>query len=72
MEQIHSVPHVAFVYGPGLTDGTGGQRCALALHELVRAPCHERHVVTPALPGAAGIPERQKTRWPGRRGIRGG
>jgi formylmethanofuran dehydrogenase subunit B len=55
LERIHTVPHIAFIYGQALTDGTGGQRRALALHELVRALCHERHVVTLALPGAAGI-----------------
>jgi formylmethanofuran dehydrogenase subunit B len=54
MEQLRSVPHAAFVYGPGLTDGPGGQRRALALHELVRALCHERHVVTLELPRAPG------------------
>lgn len=53
-EQIGSVPHVAFLYGPGLTAGAGGQRRALALHELVRALCHERHAVTLELPGAPG------------------
>jgi formylmethanofuran dehydrogenase subunit B len=54
MVQLRSVPHAAFVYGPGLTDGPGGQRRALALHELVRALCHERHVVTLELPRAPG------------------
>jgi formylmethanofuran dehydrogenase subunit B len=54
MARVRSVPHAAFVYGPGLTDGTGGQRRALALHELVRALCHERHVVTLELPRAPG------------------
>jgi formylmethanofuran dehydrogenase subunit B len=54
MEQLRSVPHAAFVYGPGLTDGPGGQRRALALHELVRALCYERHVVTLELPSAPG------------------
>ena len=54
MERLRSVPHAAFVYGPGLTDGPGGQRRALALHELVRALCHERHVVTLELPRAPG------------------
>ena len=46
IERFGSVPHATFVYGPGLTEGAGGQRKALALHELVRALCHERHVVT--------------------------
>jgi formylmethanofuran dehydrogenase subunit B len=45
---------VAFVYGAGLTAGPGGQRRALALHELVRALSHKRHVVTLELPGAPG------------------
>ena len=54
MERVRSVPHAAFVYGPGLTDGAGGQRRAMALHELVRAFCHERHVVTLELPRAPG------------------
>jgi formylmethanofuran dehydrogenase subunit B len=43
------------VYGAGLTGGAGGQRRALALHELVRALCRERHVVTLELPRAAGV-----------------
>jgi formylmethanofuran dehydrogenase subunit B len=57
LEHINGVPHIAFVYGGGLTNGPGGQRRALALHELVRALCHERHVVTLALssgPGTTG------------------
>jgi len=54
MERLGSVPHAAFVYGSGLTQGTGGERRALALHELVRALCHERHVVTLGLPRAPG------------------
>jgi formylmethanofuran dehydrogenase subunit B len=54
-ERLDAVPHAAFVYGTGLTAGTGGQRRALALHELVRALCHGRHVVTLELPRAAGI-----------------
>jgi formylmethanofuran dehydrogenase subunit B len=54
MEHVRDTPHVAFVYGPGLTGGEGGQRRALALHELSRALSHERHVVTLALPPAAG------------------
>jgi formylmethanofuran dehydrogenase subunit B len=54
MEHIGDVPHVAFVHGPGLTGGEGGQRRALALNELTRALSHERHVVTLALPRAAG------------------
>ena len=48
------MPHAAFIYGPRLTGGAGGQRRALALHELVRALCHDRHVVTLELLSAAG------------------
>jgi len=55
LERIDAVPHAAFVHGPGLTGGAGGQRRALALHELVRELCVGRHVVTLALPTAAGI-----------------
>jgi formylmethanofuran dehydrogenase subunit B len=54
LERINAVPHAAFVYGPGLTAGDGGQRRALALHELVRGLCRDRHVVTLALPDASG------------------
>jgi formylmethanofuran dehydrogenase subunit B len=54
MEHVSDAPHVAFLYGPGLTGGEGGQRRALALQELSRALSHERHVVTLALPRAAG------------------
>jgi formylmethanofuran dehydrogenase subunit B len=54
LEHIAAVPHVAFVYGAGLTRGEGGQRRALALHELTRALSHDRHVVTLALARAAG------------------
>lgn len=54
MERLGAVPHAAFVYGVGLTGGAGGQRRALALHELVRALSHERHVVTLELPRATG------------------
>jgi formylmethanofuran dehydrogenase subunit B len=54
IERLHGVPHVAFIYGAGLTGGAGGQRRALALHELVRAICQERHAVTLELPGAPG------------------
>lgn len=54
LEHINGVPHIAFVYGGGLTTGAGGQRRALALHELVRALCHERHAVTLALPRGTG------------------
>ncbi|HWE09366.1 MAG TPA: hypothetical protein VG325_08425 [Solirubrobacteraceae bacterium] len=54
LERINGIPHAAFVHGPGLTAGAGGQRRALALHELVRALSDDRHVVTLALAGAAG------------------
>ncbi len=54
LERLRAVPHAAFVYGPGLTAGAGGQRRALALLELVRSLCHERHVVTLELPRAPG------------------
>ena len=54
LDRIGAVPHVAFVHGAGLTAGDGGQRRLLALHELVRELSHERHVVTLALPAAAG------------------
>jgi formylmethanofuran dehydrogenase subunit B len=54
IERLHDVPHVAFIYGAGLTAGPGGQRRALALHELVRAVNHERHAVTLELPEAPG------------------
>ncbi len=53
-DRLGAVPHAAFVYGPDLASGAGGQRRALALHELVRALCHERHVVTLELPRAPG------------------
>jgi formylmethanofuran dehydrogenase subunit B len=54
LKRVQAVPHVAFVYGAGLTAGAGGQRRVLALHELVRALCQERHAVTLELPGAPG------------------
>jgi formylmethanofuran dehydrogenase subunit B len=54
LERVRAAPHVAFVYGPGLTGGAGGQRRALALHELVRSLSRERHAVTLELPGAPG------------------
>lgn len=54
LEHVEAVPHVAFVYGACLSGGDGGQRRALALHELTRALSHKRHVVTLALPRAAG------------------
>jgi formylmethanofuran dehydrogenase subunit B len=53
-ERLRAVPHAAFVYGPGLAGGAGGERRALALHELVRALCQDRHVVTLELPAAPG------------------
>jgi len=54
LERVGAVPHVAFVHGPGLSGGAGGQRRVLVLNELVRELSHDRHVVTLALPGAAG------------------
>ncbi len=54
IERLSAVPHATFVYGQGLTAGAGGQRRALALHELVRALCHGRHVVTLELPRSPG------------------
>jgi formylmethanofuran dehydrogenase subunit B len=52
--RIDAAPHAAFVYGVAVSGGAGGQRRALALHELVRELSHSRHVVTLALPAAAG------------------
>ena len=54
LDRLGAVPHAAFVHGPGLTAGTGGERRALALHELVRQLCLGRHVVTLALAAATG------------------
>ena len=54
MERLAAVTHATFVFGPGLTAGAGGQRRALALHELVRALCQDRHAVTLELPHAPG------------------
>jgi formylmethanofuran dehydrogenase subunit B len=54
LARLDAVPHAAFVHGPSLSAGAGGQRRALALHELVRELCHRRHVVTLALPHGAG------------------
>jgi formylmethanofuran dehydrogenase subunit B len=54
MGSLRAVPHAAFFYGSGLAAGTGGERRVLALHELVRALCHERHVVTLELARAPG------------------
>ena len=54
LERLGAVRHATCVYGPGLTDGAGGQRRALALHELVRSLCDERHVVTLELARAPG------------------
>ena len=54
LDRIGAVPHAAFVHGAQLSDGAGGQRRALALHELVRELSHDLHVVTLALPAAAG------------------
>lgn len=55
IERFTSVMHATFVFGPSLTDGAGGQRRALALHELVRAMSQARHVVTLELPPAPGL-----------------
>ena len=60
LERIDAVPHVAFVHGAGLAAGEGGQRRALALHELVRELSHGRHVVTLALPAATGTRSAQE------------
>jgi formylmethanofuran dehydrogenase subunit B len=54
MEHISDVPHLAFIHGPALTGGEGGQRRALALYELARALSQDRHVVTLALPRDPG------------------
>ncbi|MGN6867361.1 MAG: hypothetical protein ACTHMY_03040 [Solirubrobacteraceae bacterium] len=54
VERVRRVPHATFVYGAGLTGGAGGRRRALALHQLVRALCRERHVVTLELPRDPG------------------
>lgn len=56
LDALHGVPHAAIVHGAGLTGGAsaGGERRGLALHELVRALGHDRHVVTLALSRAAG------------------
>jgi formylmethanofuran dehydrogenase subunit B len=54
LERLHAEPHLAFVYGPGLTAGPGGERRALALHELVRELALGCHAVTLALPAATG------------------
>jgi formylmethanofuran dehydrogenase subunit B len=55
LERLTAVPHAAFVHGPALTAGAGGQRRALALHGLVRELCLDGHVVTLALPASAGV-----------------
>lgn len=55
LEHLRAVDHIAIVHGRGLASGSGGQRRVLALHELVRALSQERHVVTLALPRAAGL-----------------
>jgi formylmethanofuran dehydrogenase subunit B len=59
-ERICAAGHVAFVHGAGLAGAAGGQRRALALHELVRAHAAQRRAVTlalPANPGAIGARE---------------
>jgi formylmethanofuran dehydrogenase subunit B len=60
LERVDATPHAAFVYGASLTGGAGGQRRALALHELVRELSHSRHVVTLALPAATGTRSAQE------------
>ena len=58
--RLRSAPHATFVYGRALAAGDGGQRRALALHELVRELSHGRHVVTLSLedePGVRGAAE---------------
>jgi formylmethanofuran dehydrogenase subunit B len=54
LDRLVAVPHSAFLYGQGLIAGAGGERRALALHELVRSLCRERHRVTLELPRAPG------------------
>jgi formylmethanofuran dehydrogenase subunit B len=54
LERLIAAPHVTFVHGAGLSTGAGGQRRLLALHELVRALSHDRHVVTLELPRDPG------------------
>jgi formylmethanofuran dehydrogenase subunit B len=54
LERLGAVAHAAFVHGPGLAAGAGGQRRELALYELVRELSLDRHVVTLALPTAPG------------------
>jgi formylmethanofuran dehydrogenase subunit B len=53
--RLAPLSHATFVYGPALAAGTGGQRRALALQELVRELSRGRHVVTLSLAGAPGI-----------------
>jgi formylmethanofuran dehydrogenase subunit B len=60
LDRIDGVRHIAFLHGAGLTGRAGGQRRALALHELVRELSHDRHAVTLALPSAAGIRSAQE------------
>jgi formylmethanofuran dehydrogenase subunit B len=55
LERLGSVLHAAFVHGPGLAAGAGGQRRELALYELVRELSLDRHVVTLALPVSTGV-----------------
>jgi formylmethanofuran dehydrogenase subunit B len=54
LDRLGAVPHGTFVYGQGLIAGAGGERRALALHELVRSLSRECHVVTLELPRAPG------------------
>jgi formylmethanofuran dehydrogenase subunit B len=55
LRRLDAVAHATVVYGPALAAGSGGQRRALALHELVRELSHDRHVVTLSLAGAPGV-----------------
>jgi formylmethanofuran dehydrogenase subunit B len=77
LERINGVPHAAFVYGRRLSSSPGGQRRALALHELVRELSRGRHVVTLELPGATGTRGVQdvlswQTGYPGNVDLAGG
>jgi formylmethanofuran dehydrogenase subunit B len=55
MRRLHATAHATVVYGAALAAGNGGQRRALALHELVRELSHGRHVVTLSLASAPGV-----------------
>ena len=53
-ERLDAATHSAIVYGSGLTAGAGGERRALALHDLVRALNADHRAVALALPDAPG------------------